>query len=79
VQDGVLPVWPSLRFVDESGVPDLESFVRDLDTLPAFTGHVVVSNTELRFTFVPEPSSLALLALATGCAGFIAARRRTKH
>jgi hypothetical protein len=78
VTDGVLPAWPSLRFVDDSGVPDLESFVRDLDTLPAFTGDVVVSNTELRFTFVPEPSSLVLLMLATGYAGFIAARRRVR-
>jgi hypothetical protein len=79
VQDGVLPAWPSLRFVDESGVSDLETFVRDLDTQPAFTGDVVVSNTELRFTFVPEPSSLVLLAFATGCAGFLTARRRIKH
>jgi hypothetical protein len=82
VQDGVLPAWSSLRFVDESGVPDLEAFVRDLDTLPAFSGDVVVSNTELRFTFVPEPSSLMLcLMLAIGCSGRLTAvlvRRRAK-
>ncbi len=54
VQDGVMPAWSSLRFVDESGVPDLAAFVRDLDTLPAFSGDVVVSNTELRFHLRPR-------------------------
>lgn len=78
VMDGVLPAWPALRFVDVSGVPDLETFVPVVDTLPPFNGDVIVSNARLQFTFVPEPSSLVLLALATGCAGFITARRRVR-
>jgi hypothetical protein len=64
--------------VDVSGVPDLETFVPVVDTLPAFNGDVIVSNARLQFTFVPEPSSLMLLMLATGCAGFITARRRVR-
>jgi hypothetical protein len=64
VMDGELPDWPSLRFVDSSEVPDLESFVRDLVTLPDFNGEVLVSDARLSFTFVPEPSSLILLTLA---------------
>ena len=75
VADGVLPTWPLLRFVDESGVPDLESFVRDLNTLPAFNGDVIVSSTKLRFTFVPEPATVALLMIASA---WLATTRRNR-
>jgi hypothetical protein len=78
VMDGVLPEWPALRFVDVSGVPDLETFVPVVDTLPAFNGDVIVSNARLQFTFVPEPSSLVLLMLAVACAGAVTARRRLR-
>ena len=61
VTDGFVPHWSSLRFVDESGVPDLESFVHVVDALPAFHGDVKVSHATLRCTFVPEPSSLVLM------------------
>jgi hypothetical protein len=54
VENGVLQDWQSLRFVDESGVPDLETFVQVVNTLPAFSGDVVVSDAALNFTFVPS-------------------------
>jgi len=74
VEDGMLPEWPALRFVDESGVPDLETFVQVVDTLPPFNGDVIVSNARLQFTFVPEPSTLVLAVL--GELALVAWRRR---
>jgi hypothetical protein len=74
VRNGLLASWPALRFVDESGVSNLETFVQVVDTLPAFDGVVKVSGATLRFTFVPEPSSCMLLALAA--AGATSLRRR---
>ena len=43
--------------MNHSGVPDLETFLHVVDTLPAFNGEVEVSNTTVHFTFFPEPSS----------------------
>jgi hypothetical protein len=57
VTGGVLPGWPDIRLVDDSGVPGLPEFVAAVDSLPAFEGDVVVSNVFVRFTFVPEPAS----------------------
>jgi hypothetical protein len=75
VTDGILPGWPGIRLVNDSGVPDLETFIAVVDTLPDFNGDVVVSNTVVRFTLVPEPSTFALATL--GMLG-VACRRR-KH
>lgn len=55
--DGVLPQWPGIRLVDESSAPDLETFVQAYKTLPGFTGQVVVSDTTVQFTRVPEPTT----------------------
>ena len=67
VTDGILPGWPGIRLVDESSVPDLETFVRDVDSLPDFNGDVVVSNTTVLFTFVPEPTTSILFLIAATC------------
>jgi hypothetical protein len=75
VTDGILPGWLGIRLVNDSGVPDLETFIAVVDTLPDFNGDVVVSNTVVRFTLVPEPSTFALATL--GMLG-VACRRR-KH
>ena len=75
VTDGILPGWPGIRLVNDAGVPDLETFIAVVDTLPDFNGDVVVSNTVVRFTLVPEPSTFALATL--GMLG-VACRRR-KH
>jgi hypothetical protein len=52
--------------VDVAGVPDLESFVQVVDTLPGFTGQVLVSDTIVDFTLVPEPSALVATLIASG-------------
>jgi hypothetical protein len=74
VANGFLPEWPGIRLVDESNVPDLETFVQVVDTLPGFTGQVVVSNTMVDFTLVPEPGSLWLLVI--GLVTLITSSRR---
>jgi hypothetical protein len=71
IANGVFPGWPGIRLVDESGVADLEEFVRELDTLPNFNGEVIVSNTTVHFTLVPEPSGITLVTI-----GLIAFRRK---
>jgi hypothetical protein len=63
VTGGVLPGWPGIRLVDDSGVPGLPEFVAAVDGLPAFEGDVVVSDVLVRFTVVPEPASVLLLLL----------------
>jgi hypothetical protein len=73
VTGGMLPGWPGIRLVDDSGVPGLPEFVAAVDALPAFEGDVVVSNVLVRFTFVPEPGTLVLLCI--GALG-IAVRRK---
>jgi len=74
VVNGMMPGWPEIRVVDESGVPDLETFVRDVDLLPDFNGDVEVSNAVVQFRFVPEPTTCAL-ALVALC--FAISRRRS--
>jgi hypothetical protein len=70
VAGGVLPGWPGIRLVDDSGVPGLPEFVAAVDSLPAFNGNVVVSDILVRFTVVPEPASwLTLLGGAMAIAG----------
>jgi hypothetical protein len=73
VTGGVLPGWPGIRLVDDSGVPGLPEFVAGVDSLPAFEGDVVVSDVLVRFTVVPEPGTLVLLCI--GALGFAARRR----
>jgi hypothetical protein len=65
VVNGMLPGWPDIRLVDVAGVPDLESFVQVVDTLPGFSGQVLVSDTIVDFTLVPEPSTLLGVLLAS--------------
>jgi len=67
VVNGMLPGWPGIRLVNDSGVPDLETFVAVVDTLPDFNGDVVVSNTTVLFTFVPEPTTSILFLIAATC------------
>jgi len=74
VTGGVLPGWPGIRLVDDSGVPGLPEFVAAVDSLPAFNGNVVVSDILVRFTVVPEPASWLILL---GGAMAIAGRHRT--
>lgn len=76
VTGGVLPGWPGIRLVDDSGVPGLPEFVAAVDSLPAFNGNVVVSDVLIRFAFVPEPASWLLLL---GGATVIAVRHRTSR
>jgi hypothetical protein len=65
VVEGRLAEWPDIRLVDNSNTPDLETFVQVVDSLPNFSGDVVVSQSVLRGTFVvPEPA-MAELLLAT--------------
>ncbi len=64
VAGGVLPEWPGIRLVDASGVPDLETFVREVDTLPELNDEVLVSFTTAHFTLVPEPSTLLVSLVA---------------
>jgi hypothetical protein len=68
VTGGLLPGWPGIRLVDDSGVPGLPEFVAAVDALPAFNGDVVVSNVVVRFTVVPEPPAVLLLVI--GALGF---------
>jgi hypothetical protein len=66
VSDGIFVFtggWPGVRLVDESSVAGLEEFVREVDQLPNFNGEVIVSNTIVYFTLVPEPSSVALVTI----------------
>ncbi len=72
--DGILPEWPDIRLVDESNVPDLQTFAQVVDTLPGFTGEVLVSNTTVHFTLVPEPSTLLISLIA--CSLLLTDRRR---
>jgi len=65
VIDGMLPGWPDIRLVDESGVPNLATFVQVVDTLPEFTGGVLVSASTVHFSLVPEPSTLLMLLFAS--------------
>jgi hypothetical protein len=60
---GVLPGWPGIRLVDDTGVPGLPEFIAAVDALPAFNGNVVVSNVVVHFTVVPEPGILLLLSI----------------
>jgi hypothetical protein len=76
IANGVFPGWPGIRLVDESGVSGLEEFVRDVDTLPNFNGEVIVSNTTVHFTLVPELSSVALATIGLIAAGCIRHGRR---
>jgi len=76
ITGGVFPGWPGIRLVDESGVPDLETFVREVDTLPDFNGEVIVSETTVHFTLVPEPSGLAILLSGLIGAGYLRSRNR---
>jgi hypothetical protein len=60
--DGRISGWPDIRLVNEFGVPGLEEFVQLVDTLPNFSGDVIVSTAMLTGTFVvPEPASSLLL------------------
>jgi hypothetical protein len=64
VVDGVLSEWPGVRVVDTTNVPDLPTFVRDLETLRGFTGQVTVSEITVHFRLVPEPHSMLLVVSA---------------
>jgi hypothetical protein len=70
VVDGRVAEWPEVRFVNDFGVPGLEEFVQLVDSLPNFSGDVIVSTATLTGTFVPEPASwLLLLGGAMAIAG----------
>ena len=73
VVDGRVAAWPEPRFVNDFGVSGLEEFVQTVDSLPNFSGDVIVSTATLTGTFVPEPASWLLLL---GGATAIAGRRR---
>jgi hypothetical protein len=64
VVDGVLSEWPGVRVVDTTNVPDLPTFIRELETLRGFTGQVTVSEITVQFRLVPEPHSMLLFASA---------------
>ena len=76
ITNGVFPGWPDIRLVDESSVPDLETFVREVDTLPDFNGEVIVSNTTVHFTLVPEPSGILLLTSGLMVIGYLRSHNR---
>jgi hypothetical protein len=76
ITDGIFPGWPDIRLVDESSVADLEKFVREVDTLPDFNGEVIVSNTIVHFTLVPEPSGIALVTSGLIVIGYLRRRNR---
>ena len=78
ITNGAFPGWPGIRLVDESGVPDLETFVREVDRLPNFNGEVIVSNTTVHFTLVPEPCSVVLVTSGLIAAGYLRCRRRNR-
>ena len=73
VVDGRVAGWAESHFVNDFGVPGLEEFVQTVDSLPNFSGDVIVSTATLTGTFVPEPGSWLLLL---GGAMAIAGRRR---
>jgi hypothetical protein len=78
VSDGIFVFtggWPGVRLVDELGVAGLEEFVREVDSLPNFNGEVIVSDTIVHFTLVPEPSSVALVTIGLVAIGILQRRR----
>ena len=63
MSNGVIAQTPFITFQDPSGLtlPPVEPFdVTMLDTLPGYTGNVLVGSPTL-FAPIPEPSTFALL------------------
>ncbi len=75
VTNGSVVGWPEPRFVNDFGVPGLEEFVVEVDSLPNFSGNVLVSTATLTGTFVPEPSA-AILALTAAASLITLVRSR---
>ncbi|MCI0332783.1 MAG: hypothetical protein L0228_06130, partial [Planctomycetes bacterium] len=75
ITNGIFPEWPGIRLVDESSARDLEAFVREVDSLPGFNGEVIVSNTTVHFTLVPEPNGVALATSGLIALGYLRHRR----
>lgn len=63
---GQLAEWPDLRLVTaDSSITTLDEYLGQVDTLPNFTGDVIVTDFLLSGNFVvPEPSTLLLTAAA---------------
>lgn len=73
--NGQLADWPDLRLVNaDASVTTLDEYLRRVDTLPNFSGDVIVTDFLLTGIMIPEPSSLLLASLA----GLICCSRRRR-